>query len=151
VAEAKQRNPRTAAPIFDFIRDCLLLKNVEDFRDEDRPRLLAWSKKFQQLCGPTMAKGVEDTAFYIYNRLVSLNEVGGQPDQFGVTPEAFHRQNVERQERWPHSLLALSTHDTKRSEDVRARINVLSEMPDLWQETLTRWAATNATKKPKAA
>ncbi len=151
VAEAARRNPRLAAPIFDFIRDSLLMRNLNDFREEDRPRLIAWSMKFQQLCGPIMAKGVEDTAFYIFNRLVSLNEVGSHPDQFGVELAEFHHQNILRQERWPHSMLALSTHDTKRSEDVRARLNVLSEMPDRWDEALKRWTGLNAAKKVPVA
>ena len=94
-----------------------------------------------------MAKGLEDTAFYIYNRLVSLNEVGGHPEQFGVPVAEFHEQNRERQEKWPHSLLATSTHDTKRSEDVRARINVLSEMPGEWRSALSRWSRFNSPKK----
>ncbi|MBI3977920.1 MAG: malto-oligosyltrehalose synthase, partial [Chloroflexi bacterium] len=130
VAEAKKRNPRTAESIFDFIRDTLLLRNVQDFAAQDRTKLADFVMKFQQVTGPVMAKGVEDTAFYVYNRLVSLNEVGGAPEQFGVSVAAFHRQNAERSRRWPHSLLATSTHDTKRGEDVRARISVLSEIPE---------------------
>ena len=78
--------------------------------------------KFQQLTGPVMAKGVEDTAFYRYNRLVALNEVGSDPAAFGTSVAEFHRENAERARRWPHGLLTSSTHDTKRSEDVRARI-----------------------------
>jgi len=144
VADAQKQNPRTAHEIFDFIRDTLLLRNVEDFRPEDRSSLVEFVMKFQQLTGPVMAKGVEDTAFYVYNRLVSLNEVGGRPEQFGTDVEVFHRSNAERLENWPHSMLATSTHDTKRSEDVRARIQVLSEMPKEWQAALTRWSRLNA-------
>ena len=144
VAEARRQNPRTAHEIFDFIRDTLLLRNVEDFRPEDRPGLIEFVMKFQQLTGAVMAKGVGDTAFYIYNRLVSLNEVGGRPGQFGADVEAFHRSNSERLKNWPHSMLATSTHDTKRSEDVRARIQVLSEIPKEWQAGLTRWSRLNA-------
>jgi len=77
--------------------------------------------RFQQITAPVMAKGVEDTAFYVYNRLVSLNEVGGSPDRFGLSLEAFHGQNLDRLKFWPHSLITTSTHDSKRSEDVRAR------------------------------
>lgn len=95
--------------------------------------------KFQQLTGPVMAKGLEDTAFYNYNRLLSLNEVGGSPEKFGVSVDEFHRYNIEKQKRWPHSLLATATHDTKRGEDLRARLNVLSEMPDEWRENVSRW------------
>jgi (1->4)-alpha-D-glucan 1-alpha-D-glucosylmutase len=94
-----------------------------------------------------MAKSVEDTVFYTYNRLVSLNEVGGSPDQYGMSVTAFHRRNTERLERWPHSLLTTSTHDTKRSEDVRARLNALSEMLGEWQGALARWGRLNWPRK----
>ena len=88
--------------------------------------------RFQQFTGPVMAKGVEDTTHYVYNRLLSLNEVGGRPDHFGCSLEEFHNFNTKRRKLWPDSLNATATHDTKRGEDVRARINVLSEMPDEW-------------------
>jgi len=91
-----------------------------------------------------MAKGLEDTAFYRYNRLVSLNEVGGNPGQFGITADTLHRFNADRQSHWPRALSPLSTHDTKRSEDVRARINVLSEMADEWRDAVRRWMELNA-------
>jgi (1->4)-alpha-D-glucan 1-alpha-D-glucosylmutase len=147
VEEAKRRNPRTAEAVFDFVGDAVLLRTVQDFPEVDRPRLIEWALKFQQLTGPVMAKSVEDTVFYTYNRLVSLNEVGGSPDQYGVSVAAFHRQNAERLEQWPHSLLATSTHDTKRSEDVRARLNALSELPSEWQAALARWSRLNSPKK----
>jgi (1->4)-alpha-D-glucan 1-alpha-D-glucosylmutase len=147
VEEAKQRNPRTAEAIFDFVRDTLLLDNLCDFGESDRPQLVEWAMKFQQLTGPIMAKSVEDTVFYTYNRLISLNEVGGSPDRYGVSLTTFHRQNIERLERWPHSLLATSTHDTKRSEDVRARLDALSEMAEEWEKALGRWSRLNASKK----
>src|SRR5439155_25759809 len=85
----------------------------------------------------------EDHAFYVYNRLFSLNEVGGDPGRFGVSPEELHRFFEERRRRWPRALSATATHDTKRGEDVRARINVLSEVPGLWQKSLSRWARLN--------
>ena len=94
-----------------------------------------------------MAKGSEDSAFYVYNRLISLNEVGGDPDHFGRSVTAFHRANLERLRDWPASMLGTSTHDTKRSEDVRARINVLSELPREWRSALTRWTRLNGRKK----
>ncbi len=147
VADARRRNPRTPAALFDFILDTLLLRNIREFRRPDRTALIDWVMRFQQITGPVMAKGVEDTAFYVYNRLLSLNEVGGNPAIFGISPEAFHHENTERLRRWSHSMLASSTHDTKRSEDVRARINVLSEMPSEWKEALQRWRAQNASKK----
>jgi (1->4)-alpha-D-glucan 1-alpha-D-glucosylmutase len=147
VEEAKLLNPRTAEAVFDFIRDTLLLRNMSDFAEEDRPRLLEWTMKFQQLTGPVLAKGLEDTAFYIFNRLSALNEVGGHPEQFGLSVEQFHEHNLKQLQDWPHALLATTTHDTKRSEDVRARICVLSEMPEEWQAALTRWREWNAPKK----
>ncbi len=136
---AKARSPRLAAAVFDFIRDTLLGKSLAQFREADRPAVVEWVMRFQQLTGPIMAKGVEDTAFYIYNRMTSLNEVGGHPEQFGLTVEAFHKHNSDGQALWPHSLLATSTHDTKRAEDVRARIDVLSEMPAEWEKVVHRW------------
>ena len=151
VADARRRNPRTAAAIFDFIRDTLLLRNLGDFVEEDRAMLLSWVRKFQQVTGPVMAKGVEDTAFYVYNRLISLNEVGGHPQHFGSDVAAFHERNAERQQYWPHAMLCSSTHDTKRSEDVRARVSVLSEIPGLWSDALDRWSAINEPRKLEAS
>jgi (1->4)-alpha-D-glucan 1-alpha-D-glucosylmutase len=147
VEEAKKRNPRTARALFDFIQETLLLSNLQHFHIEDRRQVIDFVMELQQLTGPVMAKAVEDTAFYVYNRLTSLNEVGGDPEQFGLPLESFHRQNVTRQRHWPHSMLTTSTHDTKRSEDVRARINVLSEIPAEWDTALTRWSKLNADKK----
>ncbi len=147
VREARRRNPRTAGAVFDFIEETLSLHNVQTFREENRSDLTDFVMKVQQLTGPVMAKGVEDTAFYVYNRLVSLNEVGGHPQHFGLSVEEFHQRNNQRQRRWPHSMLTTSTHDTKRSEDVRARISVLSEIPDDWKAALTRWSRMNAGKK----
>ena len=145
VAEAKRRNPRTDPSIFDFVGDTLLLRDEADSAPlAERLRFIA---RFQQTTGPVMAKGAEDTAFYQYNRLISLNEVGGDPDQFGRSLTAFHRYNAERAREWPATLLASSTHDTKRSEDVRARINVLSELPREWRTALTRWARLNGRKR----
>ena len=147
IAEARRRNPRTAREIFDFIEQTLLLANVQDFQEKDRPALIDFVMKVQQITGPVTAKGIEDTAFYIFNRLVSLNEVGGNPAKFGMSVEQFHQANIRRFRNWPHSLLATSTHDTKRGEDVRARINVLSEMPGEWKSALKRWTRFNAAKK----
>lgn len=147
VEEAKRRNPRTAAAIFDFIGDTLLLRNLSNFPADEWPKILNFVMRFQQITGPVMAKGLEDTVFYVYNRLISLNEVGGHPGKFGLAVEEFHKQNKERLHNWPHSLLATSTHDTKRSEDVRARLNILSEMPEEWREKVFRWRRWNASKK----
>ncbi len=100
--------------------------------------------RFQQLTGPVMAKGVEDTVFYCFNRFTSLNEVGGDPGNFGVSIGAFHEFMKLQQREWPDSQLTTSTHDTKRSEDTRARLNVLSEIPQHWTKTISRWSAMNA-------
>jgi len=104
--------------------------------------------RFQQFTGPAAAKGVEDTAGYRYGRLASLNEVGGDPGRFGVSVEAFHRFCLDRQRHWPASLLATSTHDTKRSEDVRLRISALTELPDAWADAVRRWAAAGREVRP---
>jgi (1->4)-alpha-D-glucan 1-alpha-D-glucosylmutase len=143
VNRAKQKNPAISASLFDFARDMILLRYPESAGEADRAEQRCFVGKFQQVTAPVMAKGLEDTAFYVYNRLLSLNEVGGNPEQFGVSPGAFHRHNQERLLRWPHALSATSTHDTKRSEDVRARMNVLSELPREWQECLARWGRIN--------
>ncbi|HJW85885.1 MAG TPA: malto-oligosyltrehalose synthase [Candidatus Brocadiaceae bacterium] len=148
VTKAKRKNPAMSESIFDFLKDVLLLKYPENFKDADKREWLNFVMKFQQVTGPVTAKGIEDTAFYIYNRLVTLNEVGGSPERFGVTVETFHGQNIERFKCWPFTLIATATHDTKRSEDARARINVLSEMPDEWRDQLARWRRLN--KKHKA-
>jgi (1->4)-alpha-D-glucan 1-alpha-D-glucosylmutase len=143
VARAKRHNPAMSASVFDFVRDALLLRYRSEADDDERRALAQFAGKFQQLTGPIMAKGIEDTAFYRFNRLVSLNEVGGQPDRFGDEVAAFHRLNAARLPRLAHGLSSTSTHDTKRSEDVRARIDVLSEIHGEWRKTLSRWARWN--------
>jgi len=142
VAEAKRRNPGRPRAVFDFVRD-LLLKQADYIPESDREEYLKFVGKFQQVTSPVTAKGIEDTALYNYNRLVSLNEVGGEPDHFGVAPEALHGWLRTRAAKWPHALSATSTHDTKRSEDVRARLNVLSEVPGAWKQAAARWARIN--------
>jgi (1->4)-alpha-D-glucan 1-alpha-D-glucosylmutase len=143
VRVAIRRNPATNRTVFDFIRDTLLLRWPEDLTDEWREEHARFVMKFQQLTGPVMAKGVEDTTFYLYNRLVSLNEVGGEPERFGLLPAELHAWLAKRYEQWPLALNATSTHDTKRSEDVRARIDVLSEFPAEWRARVNRWAELN--------
>jgi (1->4)-alpha-D-glucan 1-alpha-D-glucosylmutase len=147
LAKAKRKNPAISESIFDFLRDVLLLRYPDDCGEEDRREWLDFVMRFQQITGPVMAKGVEDTAFYIYNRLVSLNEVGGAPERFGTPLDTFHGQNIERSKFWPHALITSTTHDTKRSEDVRARINVLSEIPDEWRRRVLLWRRLNKKKK----
>ena len=148
ITRAKKKNLATDPSIFDFIRAMLLLEYPEMFDDSERQAQLEWVMKFQQCTGPIIAKGLEDTAFYIFNRLISLNEVGGEPQHFGTSVAAFHRQNADRRRRWPQAMLTTSTHDTKRGEDVRARINVLSEIPREWRTRLSRWSRLNRRRKP---
>ena len=143
VARAKRHNRAMSASVFDFVRDALLLRYRREADDAERRAQWLFAGKFQQLTGPVMAKGIEDTAFYRFNRLVSLNEVGGQPDRFGDDVATFHRHNAARLPRHAHGLSSTSTHDTKRSEDVRARISVLSEVPGEWRKALSRWARAN--------
>jgi len=132
-------------PAFDFLRRVLLIEPAWYIRHR-KADYLEFVLQWQQFTGPVMAKGLEDTTFYVHNPLVSVNEVGGDcngPEvYFGV--EEFHRRNLDRRDRWPHTMNASSTHDTKRSEDVRARINVLSEIPDEWRRFLRRWKTAPA-------
>ncbi len=144
VESSKRNRPDIDPELFDFLRDILLLRVRGAMESE-------FVMRFQQFTGPAMAKGVEDTAFYCYNRLVSLNEVGGDPGRFGVTLQAFHEQCSRSQRCLPRTMLASSTHDSKRSEDVRARISLLSEMPERWSAAIERWAARNAKHKRDAA
>lgn len=144
VAEARQRAGGLSAACFDFVRDVLLLLNPAHVLADQREARLAFVMRWQQFTGPIVAKGLEDTALYVYHPLLSLNEVGGDPRPGGVSSnEEFYRFLEQRQEHWPGSLDASTTHDTKRSEDVRARINALSEMADEWQERLKRWTRMN--------
>ena len=132
--------------VFDFLRDAL----TAELPGRSPARAAAirhFARKFQQLSAPVMAKGVEDTAFYRYNRLVSLNDVGGDPAEFGFPTARFHRASSHRARRWPHTMLATSTHDNKRSEDVRLRIDVISEMAGEWRLRLRRWQRMNAARK----
>jgi (1->4)-alpha-D-glucan 1-alpha-D-glucosylmutase len=147
VSRAKRRNPAISESVYGFLRDVLLLRFPDALPLSDKQEWLEFTMRFQQITGPVMAKGIEDTALYSYNRLVSLNEVGGMPDRFGTPIETFHGQNMERIKSWPHALIATSTHDTKRSEDVRARLNVLSEVPDKWRKHLVRWNRINRKKQ----
>ena len=141
VRRASRGNPLLSRRVLKFIRDLLLAEGPGDVEREDRRR---FAGKFQQVTSPVAAKGVEDTAFYVYNRLASLNEVGGDPAVFGSTTADFHAFSQARQTHWPVALSPLSTHDTKRSEDVRARINVLSEIPEEWFGRIDRWRRWNA-------
>lgn len=143
VMAAKRRNPALEESVFNFLRDILLFRFPENVDEEARAAHAHFVLKFQQSTGPIMAKGLEDTAFYIYNRLAALNEVGGEPQHFGISLDEFHERNLERQRDWPATLLATSTHDTKRSEDVRARMLAIAEVPQLWRSALQRWRVIN--------
>lgn len=146
VARAKRLNPDIGASAFDFLRETLLLRQPDPAGGSPAnpdPQVLYFAVKFQQLTGPVMAKGVEDTAFYVYNRFISSNEVGGSIKSFGISIETLHQSNEERLRYSPDSMLATSTHDTKRSEDVRNRLNVLSEMPRAWPQMVRTWRRMN--------
>ena len=150
VAQARRRSRAADTTIFAFLHRMLLAEAPYDAAAELKERVRAFAMKMQQFTAPVTAKGVEDTAFYRYNRFVSLNDVGGDPDQFGTSVSAFHGASADRAATRPHTMLATSTHDNKRSEDVRARIDVLSEMPDEWRRLLKRWERMNRTKKALA-
>ncbi|MEO8726344.1 MAG: malto-oligosyltrehalose synthase [Acidobacteriaceae bacterium] len=152
IRAAKRRNPGTSGSVFDYLRSVLLLEHKRSMSDEKATRedyegKLHVALKFQQLTGPVMAKGLEDTVCYVYNRFISANEVGGSPAVFGVSLDDFHAGNRLRASLWPHSMLATSTHDTKRSEDVRARLNVLSEMPTAWSARALKWKRMNKPRR----
>jgi (1->4)-alpha-D-glucan 1-alpha-D-glucosylmutase len=146
--KAKVKLPQLINEI-NFIEKILTLDYEEFLTKEEKAQWNHFAMKLQQFTGPLMAKGVEDTALYIYNRLISLNEVGGTPCLFGIPVSVFHSFNQKSQDRWPHSMNATSTHDTKRSEDVRARINVLSEIPEEWEAQVNVWSEINGKYKVK--
>jgi (1->4)-alpha-D-glucan 1-alpha-D-glucosylmutase len=133
IEAAKEHRPDIEANLFNFFRDILLL----EVRGERETELVM---RFQQCTSPVMAKGIEDTLFYNYNRFVALNEVGSEPSRFGVSPEQFHRHNIATSTRFPKTMLATATHDTKRGEDVRMRLALLSEMPQQWAAAVREWS-----------
>jgi len=136
ISWARQRRPNLPPEAFDFIEALLLLRIGGEAEHE-------FVMRFQQLTGPTMAKGAEDTACYCFNRLIALNIVSGDPSRFAVSPGFFHDRCVRAWRRWPNSMLTSSTHDTKRSEDVRMRLCLLSEIPQEWRTAVVRWSAMN--------
>jgi (1->4)-alpha-D-glucan 1-alpha-D-glucosylmutase len=135
IRAAKNESSLPDQSVHDFIV-AALLGEVERVHSEDLAR---FRRRFQQLTGPVMAKSLEDTLFYRYGRLIALNEVGGDPGHFGISPKDFHHANRERARNWPHAMIATATHDTKRGEDARARLLALSEMPEEWQEATKQW------------
>lgn len=141
LAQARRNRTDLDASVFDFcgavLSGSLVAQPASGF---SRYAVLRCAMKFQQLSGPVMAKGLEDTAFYRFNRFVALNEVGGHPDRFGTSLAAFHRANQLRAEHWPQAMLCSATHDTKRGEDTRARLAALSELPEEWQRQVQAWS-----------
>ena len=146
VREAQRRNSSIAAEYFRFLREVLLLQPGSHLLPEQREARLAFVMAWQQFTGPITAKGVEDSGLYVYNRLISLNEVGGNPESGGTPVEKFHQFVRQRRGKWPFTLNATMTHDAKRGEDVRARINVLSELPQEWEQCLENWSRWNDSK-----
>jgi (1->4)-alpha-D-glucan 1-alpha-D-glucosylmutase len=146
VAHARAHSRVSDVSAFDFLHRALL--GTPATGDESAaPAYRDFAMRFQQFTAPVAAKGVEDTALYRFHRLVSLNEVGGDPAQFGISVNAFHAASADRAAVWPHTMLATSTHDNKRSEDVRARIDVISEMPAAWRTLVRRWSRMNRSRK----
>jgi malto-oligosyltrehalose synthase len=144
VRRGKEGADRWVSRALDLVEDVLLLRlRGSSVRDDVR----SFVRSFQQITVPVAVKGDEDMAYYRYNRLASLNEVGGDPESFGMSVEEFHRRTLQRARAWPHAMLTTSTHDTKRSEDVRARIAALSEIPEEWGSSVSRWAKGNLRKK----
>jgi len=141
---AKRRNRAIPHAVFDFIASMLLLEHPPTLSDVQAEERRQFALKFQQVSGPVAAKGVEDTAFYRYYPLASLNEVGGELDAKPLSVDEFHRLMRHRAHDWPHAMSATSTHDSKRGEDLRARLHVLSEAPDEWASAFTRWQKMNA-------
>jgi (1->4)-alpha-D-glucan 1-alpha-D-glucosylmutase len=147
IGRAHRRGRAADATVFEFVRSVLLGKPPPGADPELRAGYLAFTQRLQQYTAPVTAKGVEDTAFYRHHRLVALNEVGGDPDVLSFTVSAFHGTSRDRALRWPHTMLASSTHDTKRSEDVRLRLDVLSELPAMWRLAVRRWSRINRSKR----
>lgn len=143
IRAARERRPMLSAECFDFVADVLLLRAPPHIRADQRENRFAFVGRWQQFTGSIMAKGLEDTALYVYFPLASLNEVGGDPRAFGESVPEFHAYVSGRREKWPYSMNGTTTHDTKRSEDARARIAVLSEIPNEWEHGLQRWSGMN--------
>ena len=148
--QAARRASRVADPsVFDFVRSVLTLE-AAPASGARRSRMLDFAMRFQQFTAPVAAKGVEDTAFYRYHRLIALNEVGSDPRDFGYSLKAFHAASEDRARNWPYTMLATSTHDTKRSEDVRARLGALSELGSAWRLLLARWHRLNRSRRTES-
>ncbi|MBE9077435.1 malto-oligosyltrehalose synthase [Romeria aff. gracilis LEGE 07310] len=146
IQAARKRIPQLLNEL-NLIERFLLLEYEDSLPEDERAEWLHFVMRLQQFTGPLMAKGVEDTLFYVYNRFISLNEVGGSPEHFGLSLMDFHEYNQRQYENWPYTLNATSTHDTKRSEDVRARLNAISELPAEWRSQVKTWSELNQPHK----
>ena len=146
IARARSRSPSTNIPLLDFVKS-MLMADCSGVAETVHVQVRAFARKFQQVTAPVTAKGVEDTALYRFTRLASLNEVGGEPENFGTSIRQFHSDAQSRAKNWPHEMLGTSTHDTKRAEDVRARMNVLSEMATPWRKAIQRWSRINRARR----
>jgi (1->4)-alpha-D-glucan 1-alpha-D-glucosylmutase len=147
IGRARRRSLAADASVFDFLRRVLLGRPLAGAPAGLDERYRAFARRLQQYTAPVAAKGIEDTALYRHHRLVSVNDVGGDPDSFGMSVSAFHAASRDRALHWPHTMLATSTHDAKRSEDVRLRIDVISELPAAWRLTVRRWGRMNRSHK----
>jgi (1->4)-alpha-D-glucan 1-alpha-D-glucosylmutase len=147
IGRARRRSRAADASVFDFLRRVLVGRPLPGAPPGLAERYRAFARRLQQYTSPVAAKGIEDTALYRHHRLISLNDVGADPDMFGLSVTAFHAASRDRLLHWPHTMLATSTHDAKRSEDVRARIDVISEMPAAWRLTVRRWSRMNRRHK----
>ena len=147
IDRAKRRNRAISESVFDFVQGVLMHDDPEGLSETQTAQRRHFVMRFQQFTGPVMAKGMEDTVFYRYFPLASLNEVGGDLRQFGVSLTVLHTKSLIRRRAWPNAMLATSTHDSKRSEDVRALINVLSEIPGDWYRAIRSWQEMNRKRK----
>ena len=146
IGQARRRRPDVDASVFAFLREVLRLRRLPE-DPAARAAIVKFAMRFAQITGPVIAKGVEDTALYRYNRMVCLNEVGCDPDIFGVSADEFHAHNTRQRQRFPRTMTATATHDTKRGEDLRARLAVISEIPDAWRRAVSAWSRMGRTRK----
>src|SRR6516162_6882018 len=144
---AKRRWRAADRSIFDFLHSVLTGGGIGQNPGQHRARALGAAMHFQQVTGPVMAKALEDTAFYRYFRLLALNEVGGDPRRFGMSVSAFHHLTQDRARSWPRAMVTTATHDTKRGEDGRVRLALLSEMPREWGRRVTQWFRLNRSRR----
>jgi (1->4)-alpha-D-glucan 1-alpha-D-glucosylmutase len=149
VSQARKTYAGPDPEILDFVHAAVTTDLADHTPAYGRAEVFRFAMRFQQYTGPVMAKSLEDTCFFRWNRLLSLNEVGGDPRQFGISTAAFHHLAQERAKRWPNALSPSATHDTKRGADVRARLNVLSELPAEWDKRVRRWASLNRFRRQR--